>query len=230
MKKFIRIILLFPCLLFAGNLLYAQQQPIKRSSEELRELFGYCDKPALVQLLGINAETADKIGNIDQWARQQQALIDANTNEVFATKGELMQEVNKKYKGLGLGADQVTNIWEYRKKQEDNPSPCTLITLQPDHTYDTLTVQRALQLYKTKYRKQLIDKLGINGRQADFLMETEIWQQKETLTIASIPETDFNRIRKTVALHMERRKKVKAIIETDTLADAAYTFFEQHKL
>lgn len=230
MKSNISFILLPFCLLFTAGLLHAQQQPVKRSSEELRELFGYCEKPELVQLVKISAEQADKIGDIDQWARQQQASIDANTNEVFATKGELMQEVNKKYKALGLSADQIKAIGEYRKKQEDNPAPCALISLQPEPAYDTLTQQRAVQLYKTKYRKQLIDKLGINGRQADFLIETEIWQQKETRTIASIPETDFNRIRKTVAMHTERKKRIKAIVETDNLTDAAYAFFDQHRL
>lgn len=228
MKKMIAVA--FGLTILLCNRLVAQENTIKRTSEEMRELFGYCDKPVLVKQLNIAAAVADKIGEIDHWARQQQAAIDANTNEAFATKGELMQEVNKKYKALGLSADQVKTLADPKRIFEISSQACPIITLHPNHVFDTLSPQKALQLYKTKYRKQLIDKLGINGRQADMLMEVEVWKQKETLAIDAIPEADFNRIRKTVTMYEERQKKCRAVDITDDQIDQAYQFFEQNKL
>ena len=37
------------------------------SAEEQRELYGYCQKPGLMQQFNVSAETADKIGNIQYW-------------------------------------------------------------------------------------------------------------------------------------------------------------------
>lgn len=218
------------CTLLFCSGLHAQENTIKRTSEEIRELFGYCDKPMMVKQLNISPDVANKIGDIDHWARQQQAAIDANTNEVFATRGELMQEVSKKYKALGLGAEQVKTLADPERIFNNTTKGCPVTTLHPDHHFDTLTAQRALQLYKSKYRKQLIDKLGINGRQADMLMEVEVWKQKETLAIDAIPEADFNRIRKTVAMYEERQKKCRAVGITDDQIEQAYQFFELNKL
>lgn len=220
------------CLLLSSlNVTVSAQQPaIKRTSEEMRELFGYCDKPALIRELKITAEIADKIGDIDHWARQQQASIDANTNEVYATQGELMQEVSKRYKALGLAADQVKTLSEPGRIFEITVRACPITTLHPNHVFDTLPAARALQLYKTKYRKQLIDKLGINGRQADMLLEIEVWKQKEAVTIAAIPEADFNRIRKTVAMYAERQRRWKVVGIGEEQFDTMAQFFDQNTL
>ena len=208
----------------------AQQTTIKRTSEEMRELFGYCDKPALIRELKITADLADKIGDIDHWARQQQASIDANTNEVYATRGELMQEVSKKYKALGLAAVQVKTLLEPGRIFEVTVRACPVITLHPNPVFDTLPAARALQLYKTKYRKQLIDKAGINGRQADMLLEIEVWKQKEAVAIAAIPEADFNRIRKTVAMYAERQRRWKVVGIGEEQFETMAQFFDQNSL
>lgn len=208
----------------------AQETAIKRSSEEIKELFGYCDKPALIRELKITAEIADKIGEIDHWARQQQASIDANTNEVYATRGELMQEVSKRYKALGLAADQVKSLSEAKRIFEISTRACLVTELHPNHLFDTLIAARALQLYKTKYRKQVIDKLGVNGRQADMLLEIEVWKQKEAVSIAAIPESDFNRIRKTVAMYAERQRRWKVVGIGEEQFETMAQFFDQNTL
>lgn len=208
----------------------AQEAAVKRTSEEMRELFGYCDKPALIRELKITAEIADKIGDIDHWARQQQASIDANTNEVYATTGELMQEVSKRYKALGMAADQVKSLSEVKRIFEISTRACPVTELHPNHLFDTLMATRALQLYKTKYRKQVIDKLGVNGRQADMLLEIEVWKQKEAVTIAAIPEADFNRIRKTVAMYAERQRRWKVVGIGEEQFETMAQFFDQNTL
>ncbi|HEY1020316.1 MAG TPA: hypothetical protein VGE25_15025 [Sediminibacterium sp.] len=208
----------------------AQQTAIKRTSEEIKELFGYCDKPALIRELKITADIADKIGEIDHWARQQQASIDANTNEVYATTGELMQEVSKRYKALGLAADQVKSLSEAKRIFEISTRACPVTELHPNHLFDTLIAARALQLYKTKYRKQVIDKLGVNGRQADMLLEIEVWKQKEAVAIAAIPESDFNRIRKTVAMYAERQRRWKVAGIGEEQFETMAQFFDQNTL
>lgn len=216
--------------IFLTGTLSAQENNIKRSSEEMRELFGYCDKPALIKEWKLSEALADKIGDIDHWARQQQAAIDANTNEVYATQGELMQDVSKKYKALGLSADQVKALSEPKRIFEISTRACPVITLQANPVFDTLNAQKALQLYKTKYRKQLIDKLGVNGRQADMLLEIEVWKQKEAASIATIPEADFNRIRKTVAMYAERQRRWKVVGIGEEQFEPMAQFFGQNTL
>lgn len=228
MKKTCFFVLLF-CVT-GVSYLEAQDNPVKRSSEELRELFGYCDKPILIKELKIAADLADKIGDIDHWARQQQAAIDANTNEVYATRGELMQEVAKRYKALGLGADQVKILAEATRIFEISTRACPVITVYSNPVFDTLAVQKALQLYKTKYRKQLIDKLGINGRQADGLLEIEVWKQKEAVAIAAIPKADFSRIRRTVTMYAERQRRWKVVGIPEEQFETLSAFFEQNTL
>lgn len=225
-KGFVITALLISCF-FTSNT-FAQDAEPKRSPDELRELFGFCDKPILIKLLKISDETADKIGEIDYWARLQQISIDANTNEVYATTGELMQEVAKKYKAF-LSAEQVKTVMDMKKANANNPSPCAAITLEYNKIFDTMSPQRALLLYKTN-RKALIDKLGINGRQADMLFETEVWKQIESLSISNIPVTDFNRIRRTVAMYKQRESRYKAIGLTDEQIETTIQFFKEHQL
>lgn len=223
MKKIVSIVFVFNCF-FAASLL--AQDGIKRTPEELRELFNFCDKPELIKQFKISPETADKIAEVDLWARQQQITIDANTNERFATAGELQQEVVKKYKAF-LSPDQAKAIGEYKRA-----SSCPATELTVNHAYDTLTGPRALQLFKTPWRKLLIEKLGEtgNGRQADMLFETEVWKQKEALDIAAIPETDFNRIRRTVAMYKQRESRYRAIGMNDAQIETVIQFFREHQL
>lgn len=230
MKKRITAGLICLLLISLSVAVRAQEAGIKRTSEEIKELFGYCDKPALIRELKITADIADKIGDIDHWARQQQASIDANTNEVYATRGELMQEVSKRYKALGLTADQVKSLSEAKRIFEIRTRACPVTELHPNHLFDTLIAARALQLYKTKYRKQVIDKLGVNGRQADMLLEIEVWKQKEAVAIAAIPEADFNRIRKTVAMYAERQRRWKVVGISEEQFETMAQFFDQNTL
>ena len=209
--------------------LLAQDTAPSRTPEELKELFGFCDKTDLVTKFKLSPEQADKVGEIDYWARIQQKSIDANTNEVYATAGELQQEVTKRYKAF-LSPEQVKAVTDYKKAKANSPEPCEIIVLSFNHIFDTLTPQRALVLYKTPWRKQLIDKLGINGRQADMLFETEVWKQKESLTISAIPEADFNRIRRTVSMNKERDNKYRAIGLTEDQIATAIQFFKEHQL
>ncbi len=219
----ITIAFLAGCFL-AGSL--SAQEAVKRTPEEMRELFGFCDKPELMKQLNISSETADKIGEVDLWARQQQITIDANTNERYATAGELQQEVLKKYKAF-LSADQVKTIAD---RKPSLSCPVTEITF--NHAYDTLTTLRALQLFKTPWRKLLIQTLGEtgNGRMADNLFETEVWKQKESLAIAAIPITDFNRIRRAVSMYKERDNKYRAIGISGEQANTVIQFFVEHQL
>ncbi len=228
MKRTIVIISFVLASIFSDKLL-AQDIAPSRSPEELKELFGFCDKTDLVSKFKLSPEQADKVGEIDYWARLQQKSIDANTNEVYATAGELQQEVVKKYKAF-LSPDQVKSVSDYNKAKANNPEPCEIIVLHFNRMFDTLTPQRALLLYKTPWRKQLIDKLGINGRQADMLFETEVWKQKESLTISAIPETDFNRIRRTVSMNKERDNKYRAIGLTEDQMATTIQFFKEHQL
>ncbi|MES2005660.1 MAG: hypothetical protein V4450_14170 [Bacteroidota bacterium] len=226
MKKLIITACLFACISGTAS---AQDNTASRTPEELKELFGFCDKTDLIAKFKLSAEQADKVGEIDYWARLQQKSIDANTNEVYATAGELQQEVTKRYKAF-LSADQVKSVTDYKKAKASSPEPCEIIVLSYNHLFDTITPQRALLLYKTPWRKQLIDKLQINGRQADMLFETEVWKQKESLTISAIPETDFNRIRRTVAMNKERDSRYKAIGLSEDQMGTAIQFFKEHQL
>lgn len=140
-----------------------------------------------------------------------------------------MQEVAKKYKAF-LSADQVKTVMDLKKAAANSPSPCAAITLEYNNIFDTLSPQRALLLYKTPNRKALIDKLGINGRQADMLFETEVWKQIESVTISKIPVTDFNRIRRTVAMYKQRESRYKAIGLTDDQIETTIQFFKEHQL
>ena len=217
------------CSCFFANHLSAQDISVIRTPEELKELFGFCEKADLLKKIKFTPEQADKVGEVDYWARLQQKSIDANTNEVFATANEVQQEVTKKYKAF-LSGEQVKALTDFKRERAGNPEPCAVITLTYNHIFDTLSLQRALVLYKTPNRKPLIDKLGINGRQADMLFETEVWKQKEALTIAAIPESDFDRIRRTVAMYKEREHRYKAIGLSDDQIEAAIQFFKEHAL
>ncbi len=228
MKKIIGLLAFLFSGSFSGNV-FAQENTASRTPEELKELFGFCDKTDLVTKFKLSPEQADKVGEIDYWARLQQKSIDANTNEVYATAGELQQEVTKKYKAF-LSPDQVKAVTDYKKAKANSPEPCEIIVLSYNHLFDTLSPQRALALYKTPWRKQLIDKLGINGRQADMLFETEVWKQKESLIISAIPEADFNRIRRTVSMNKERDNKYKAIGLSEDQMVTAIQFFKEHSL
>ncbi len=226
-KGFVITALLISCFL-TGNIFAQNTEPV-RTPEELKELFGFCEKQELIKKAKLTPEQADKVGEVDYWARLQQVSIDANTNEVYATTGELMQEVAKKYKAF-LSAEQVKTVMDMKKATANNPAPCAAITLEYNKIFDTMSPQRALLLYKTPNRKALIDKLGINGRQADMLFETEVWKQIESLSISNIPVTDFNRIRRTVAMHKQRESRYKAIGLTDEQIETTIQFFKEHQL
>ncbi|MES2330995.1 MAG: hypothetical protein V4539_15435 [Bacteroidota bacterium] len=223
MKKIILIVVIAGCF-FTGSLF--AQDAVKRTPEELKELFGFCDKPELIKQFKISPETADKIAEVDLWARQQQITIDANTNERFATAGELQQEVTKKYKAF-LSADQAKAIAEYKRS-----SSCPATELTVNHAYDTLAAPRALLLFKTPWRKLLIQTLGEtgNGRMADQLFETEVWKQKEALDISAIPETDFNRVRRTVAMYKQRENRYRAAGLSEAQIETVIQFFKEHQL
>lgn len=207
---------------------FAQDASPKWTPDELKELFVFCDRPALIQQLKISPETADKIGEIDHWARLQIISVEANTNEAYATPNEVEADVIKKYKALRLSADQVKALSD--RRQQGPLNGCAVTTLVADQRYDTVVAAKFIQQYKALYRKQLIDKMDIVGRMADQLIEAELWKQKEAATIAKIPETDFNRVRKTVALYEQRDKKYRIIGLTDQQIPAAAAFFDTHQI
>ncbi len=209
--------------------LMAQDKTVSRSPEEQRELFGYCEKPRLMKQLSLAEETADKIGDINYWVTLQKLKIKANTNDTFATPNEVKEVVIKKYKNLRLSGDQLKVLVD-KYEAGNNEEPCAVITLTVNHQYDTLAKPQMLQLFKTRYRKQLIDKAGINGRQADNVFEVEVWKQKEALDIDAIPIADFNRVRKTVAMYRERERRFKVIGLTEQQTETAIEFLNQHVL
>jgi hypothetical protein len=206
----------------------AQGNGPKWTPDEQKELYGYCDKQALIQQLKIAPETADKIGELDHWARLQLLSVEANTNEAYATPNEVEADLVKKYKGLRLSSDQLKFLTD--RRQQGPMSGCAVTTLIADPRYDTIVAARFIQQYKALYRKQLIDKIDIVGRMADQLIEAEIWKQKEAATIAKIPETDFNRIRKTVAMYELRDKKYRTIGLSEQQIPATIEFFNSHTL
>ncbi|MEY2902742.1 MAG: hypothetical protein RLY89_1848 [Bacteroidota bacterium] len=226
MKKVYQICSCFLVFILVAHMGMAQN----RTPEEQRELFGYCDKQALMKQFNIAEDVANKIGDIDLWATKELISVENNTNEVFATKGELDKEVIKRYKALKLSDQQLKSLAEFKKNRDEHPTPCEAITLTYNKAYDTLSLARALQLMKTKYRKSLIDKLGINGRQADMIFETEYYKQKEALTISAMPESDFNRIRKTVAMYQVRENRHKASGLTEDQLVMAINFFKENQL
>ena len=212
------------------DLLAQDNTTVTRTPEELKELFGYCEKKDLVNRLKFSPELADKIGEVDYWAMLQLISVAANTNDAYATPNEVEEEKIKRYKALRLSADQLKALLDLKQERAASPVPCPAIALNFNPIFDTVTVPRAIQLYKTPYRKKLIDALAINGRQADMLFEAEVWKQKESLSISAIPITDFNRIRRTVAMYNERDKKYRALSLTDEQITAVIKFFTEHSL
>ncbi|BDQ12890.1 hypothetical protein [Sediminibacterium sp. TEGAF015] len=195
------------------------------SPEEQLELFGYCEKSFLMKELGISEETANKVGQINYWATLQKLKIEANTNDTFATVNEVNQEVLKKYKAISIIGDKAKSILN-----RTYASGCAITQLSPNSAYDTLSKAQLITGYKSKYRKKLIDQLGINGRQADMIIDAEARKQKESLLIAQIPVTDFNRIRKTVALNIEYARKIILADISETQKEQAIQFFIQNQL
>ena len=193
--------------------------------EEQLELFGYCEKQFLMKELSISEETANRVGQINYWATLQKLKIEANTNDTFATVNEVNQEVLKKYKAISITGDKAKSILN-----RAYASGCAITQLNPNTAYDTLSKAQLVSSYKLKYRKKLIDQLGINGRQADMIIDSEAWKQKESLLIAQIPVTDFNRIRKTVLLNKEYAKKISLADITETQKEQAIQFFIQNQL
>lgn len=193
--------------------------------EQQVELFGYCEKPALIKQLKISEAIADRIGQIHHWARLTKIKIEANASDTFATAGEVEEEVVKKYKALSLSGDQVKALVERRKKTLSEP--CEVITLVVNRNYDTIAKPQLQIQFRNKFRRTLMDKLEVNGKQADMLIEAEVWKQKEALEVAKIPETDFERIRKTVGLYKELERKYGFIGLTEQQKEGAKAIFKQ---
>lgn len=226
MKKCSIIVAILIGIVCATTDLNAQEATLTWSPEEIRELFSFCEKPVLVNELKISEETADKIGQINYWATLQKLKVAANNSDTFATAKEVDEEVVKKYKALSLSPNQLKALTD-RSNQFNNPAPCTLITLNYNKIYDTIPKPQLVALLKTRYRKMLIDKAGVNGRQADMLIEAEAWKHKEAQIVSTIAPTDFNRIRKTVDLNKEKERKYRLIDLTDAQKEAAIAFFNQ---
>ena len=111
-----------------------------------------------------------------------------------------------------------------------NAAGCAITQLSFNKNYDTINKVQLVAAYKTKFRKKIIDQLGVNGRQADLIIDAEAWKQKESLIIAQIPESDFNRIRKAVQLNKEYDKKLILIDLTEQQRIQAVEFFTQNQL
>ena len=210
------------------SILYSQSSTINWTTEEQRELFGYCQRPLLMQQFNISGETADKIGDIQYWASIQKLKIEKNDNDTFVTAKEIDEAALKKLSSLALSGNLLKEL-SNQLKAGSYSKGCVLTTLIINHDYDTLSKEQLLLAYKKKYRKMLVDQLAINGRQADMLIDAEAWKQKEGLIVGKIGETDFNRIRKTVILNNELDRKHKQIDLTDQQKAAAITFFSEHK-
>lgn len=204
----------------------AQEKNTGWTPLEQKELFGYCEKRFLINDLKIPEDKADKIGEIDYWATLQKIKVQENTNDTFATANEVEAEVMKKFKSLSLSTDQLKTLVD-RRKANTFSEPCALVTLKYNSIYDTAQKATLLLSFKTKYRKDLISKVGVNGRQADQLLDAEVWKQKEANTIAKIPSTDFNRIRKTVEMYNMMERKYKLVDMTDQQKAAAIEFLKQ---
>lgn len=213
-----------PFLLMFVQTLSAQTNESAWTPEQQVELFGYCEKPYLIKQLKISEANADKIGQINHWARLTKIQIQKNANDTFATDGEVEEAVVKKYKALGLSGDQLKNLTEKRK--QNLSEPCPLITLTVNKNYDTIAKPQLQLMFRTKFRKTLMDKLEVNGKQADMLIEAEVWKQKEALEIAKIPETDFNRIRKAVTMYNDLERKYGFIGITEQQKEGAKGIFK----
>lgn len=211
-------------LLMGVQTLSAQTNESEWTPEQQVELFGYCEKPYLIKQLKISEANADKIGQINHWARLTKIQIQKNANDTFATDGEVEEAVIKKYKALGLSGDQLKNLTEKRKQSLSEP--CPLITLTVNKNYDTIAKPQLQLMFRTKFRRTLMDKLEVNGKQADMLIEAEVWKQKEALEINKIPETDFNRIRKTVAMYTDLERKYGFIGITEQQKEGAKAIFK----
>lgn len=204
----------------------AQEKNTGWTPLEQKELFGYCEKRFLINDLKIPEDKADKIGEIDYWATLQKIKVQENTNDTFATANEVEAEVMKKFKSLSLSNDQLKTLVD-RRKANTFSEPCPLVTLNYNPIYDTAQKVTLLLSFKAKYRKDLISKAGVNGRQAAQLLDAEVWKQKEANTIAKIPTTDFNRIRKTVEMYNMMERKYKLVDMTDQQKAAAIEFLKQ---
>jgi hypothetical protein len=215
------LVLVFVC---CTNILFAQNTVTEWSPEQQVELFGYCEKPFLIKQMKISEANVDKIGQINNWARLTKIKIQANASDTFVTDGEVEEAVIKKYKALGLSGDQLKTLTDRRKQSLSEP--CALITLTFNKTYDTIAKPQLQLLFRNKFRKTLMDKLEVNGKQADMLIEAEVWKQKEAIEIAKIPETDFNRIRKTVAMYNDLERKYGFIGITEQQKEGAKTIFK----
>lgn len=215
-------LLLFLLMFTAAS--FAQNTVTEWTPEQQVELFGFCEKPFLIKQLKISEANADKIGQINNWARLTKIKIQANASDTFATDGEVEEALIKKYKALGLSGDQLKTLTDRRKQSLSEP--CALITLTVNKTYDTIAKPQLQLLFRNKFRRTLMDKLEVNGKQADMLIEAEVWKQKEALEIVKIPETDFNRIRKTVTLYTELERKYGFIGITEQQKEGAKAIFK----
>ncbi len=226
-KSFFLAILIFQVL--SGSRLLAQDTQPKWTPEELRELFNYCQKPELMKKLGVGEDIADKIGDIEYWTLLQYNKVDNNTNDTFATKGEIQEEAVKRYKATArLSADQVKIVLDYQEPFSTNPGSCAVTTLHYVPLTEGMTTQQIVLQYQAKFRKILVDKLGINGRQANLLCELEVGKQKEAKDIAAIPVTDINRVRKTVALNQDIAKRYRGLGLDDSQIEKALAFFTEN--
>ena len=224
---------IFKALLIAGILitcikqsLLAQEKTNNWTPEEQKELFGYCEKRFLINDLKIPEDKADKIGQLNYWATLQKIKVEENTNDTFATANEVDVELMKKYRALSLSNDQLKTLIDRRKSNASSES-CPLVTLNFNPIYDTAQKAQLLLSLKAKYRKDLITKVGVNGRQADQLLDAEVWKQKEACAISKIPATDFNRIRKTVEMYNMLERKYKLVDMTDQQKVAVIDFLKQ---
>jgi hypothetical protein len=204
----------------------AQDKPSNLTPEEQKELFGYCEKRTLINDLKIPEDKADKIGQLNYWATLQKIKVQENTNDTFATANEVEAELMKKYRALALSNDQLKTLVD-RRKSNTSSETCPLVTLTFNPIYDTAQKAQMLLSFKAKYRKDLITKVGVNGRQADQLLDAEVWKQKEACSISKIPSTDFNRIRKTVEMYNMMERKYKLVDMTDQQKAAALEFLKQ---
>jgi hypothetical protein len=226
-KQFLLILL--SCFLFLSlpHFLIAQNNATVWSAEEQRELFNYCEKRALIEQQRVASDKVDAIGQIQYWAILQKQKIQDNTNDTFSTAKEVDESVIKKYKALGLSGDQLKYLSDKLNTGEAY-APCSLITLNYNPAYDTMVKPQMIQFIKTKFRKQLVDKIPVNGRQADQLIDAEVWRYKEAQIISIIPTSDFNRIRKTAEMNYMMERKYKLMDITDQQKDASIAFFKQN--
>ena len=222
-KPLIFFVALIPGMSFS---LKAQEKISNWTPEEQKELFGFCEKRVLINELNIPEEKADKIGQLNYWATLQKIKVQENTNDTFATANEVEAELFKKFKALSLSNDQLKTLVD-RRKANTNVETCPLVTLSFNPIYDTAQKAQLILNFKAKYRKDLITKVGVNGRQADQLIDAEVWKQKEACSISKIPITDFNRIRKTVDMYNMMERKYKLMDMTDQQKAAAIEFLKQ---